>query len=214
MIRDYLAPLGYEVVLVHDGTAGAARALEERFDAVILDVMLPGADGFEVLHRIRRVSDVPVLMLTARGEETDRIVGLEMGADDYVMKTVSPREILARLRAVTRRFKRQRLTSAEQTIELGNLKIDGGARQATLRTEPLLLTSFEFDLLFSLAKSAGRIRTRDQLLQETAARPQNVFDRSIDVHISSLRKKLGDDPRNPEYIVTVRNTGYMLRRQG
>lgn len=213
LLRNYLEPFGFDLSEAHDGYAGVRRMNETRFDAVVLDLMLPGINGIEVLQRLGPDRQIPVLMLTARGEEMDRIVGLEMGADDYVMKTVSPREILARLRAVTRRFKRQRLTSSEQTIELGDLKIDGGARQATLRSEPLPLTSFEFDLLFCLARSAGRIRTRDQLLQETAARPQNVFDRSIDVHISSLRKKLGDDPRNPEYIVTVRNTGYMLRRQ-
>lgn len=214
LLRNYLEPFGFDLSEAHDGYTGVRRMNETRFDAVVLDLMLPGINGIEVLQRLGPDRQIPVLMLTARGEETDRVVGLEMGADDYVMKTVSPREILARLRAVTRRYKRQKLSASEQILELGELKIDGAARKAMLSDETVALTSFEFDLLFALARSAGRIRTRDQLLQETASRPQNVFDRSIDVHISSLRKKLGDDPRNPEYIVTVRNTGYMLRRHG
>jgi DNA-binding response OmpR family regulator len=213
LLRNYLQPFGFDLSEANDGYVGVRRLNETRFDAVVLDLMLPGIDGIEVLQRLGPSRQVPVLMLTARGEEMDRILGLEMGADDYVLKTVSPREILARLRAVTRRFKRQQFTAKEQTIELGELRIDGAARQASLGTDSLPLTGFEFDLLFSLARSAGRIRTREQLLQETAARSQSVFDRSIDVHISSLRKKLGDDPRNPAFIVTIRNTGYMLRRQ-
>jgi two-component system response regulator CpxR len=153
-------------------------------------------------------------MLTARGEEPDRIIGLEMGADDYVSKTVSPREILARVRALTRRHQRGQLQENDRPIHVGQLEVNSVSRQATLRGQTLSLTSFEFDLVLSLARSAGRVKTRDQLLMETASRHPNVFDRSIDVHISSLRRKLGDDPRDPEFIVTVRNTGYMMRGHG
>ena len=221
LIRDYLEPLGYETVLAHDGPAGAERALAEAFQAVILDVMLPGADGFEVLRRIRRGSDVPVLMLTARGEETDRIVGLEMGADDYLPKTFSSRELLARLRAVTRRTaahppgaadkdRPSGKDAAEPELVVGPLRINPGARVAALGDTPLKLTALEFNLLESLAKARGRVRTREHLLDTLGDREYDGLDRSIDVHIWSLRRKLGDDPKNPRFIRTVRAVGYML----
>jgi DNA-binding response OmpR family regulator len=153
-------------------------------------------------------------MLTARGDEPDRIVGLEMGADDYLPKTASPREILAHLRAITRRSQGEdRAADDQKEIIIGNLRIDAASRTAKVGDKVLLLTSFEFDLLLALARSAGEIRTRNQLLQKIASRPQGDFDRSIDVHISSLRRKLQDDPRDPEFIVTIRNNGYMMRRQ-
>ncbi len=211
LLEDYLAPFGFEVQQAHDGLEGLRRLSESGFDALVLDLMLPGIDGIEVLRRMGPQREVPVLMLTARGEEPDRIVGLEMGADDYVSKTVTPREILARLRALTRRHQRERRQENDRPIHVGPLEIDGNARQASLRGEVLPLTSIEFDLLLSLARAAGHVKTRDQLLMETAARLPNTFDRSVDVHISSLRRKLGDDPRDPEFIVTVRNTGYMMR---
>ncbi len=217
LIRDYLEPLGYETILEHDGPAGAERALAETFQAVILDVMLPGADGFEVLRRIRRGSDVPVLMLTARGEETDRIVGLEMGADDYLPKTFSSRELLARLRAVTRRTAAAPAPArpggkddAEPELVVGPLRINPGARVAALGDVPLKLTALEFNLLESLAKARGRVRTREHLLDTLGDREYDGLDRSIDVHIWSLRRKLGDDPKNPRFIRTVRAVGYML----
>ena len=212
LLHDYLEPFGFQLREVHDGLAGLRTLQSARFEALILDVMLPGMDGIEVLRNLGPEREIPVLMLTARGEESDRILGLEMGADDYVSKTVSPREILARLRALTRRHQRGQRRDND-LIQVGRLEVNGRARHATLGGQPLALTSFEFDLLLSLARSAGRIMTRDQLLQETAARLQNSFDRSIDVHISSLRRKLGDDPRDPAFIVTVRNTGYMMREQ-
>jgi DNA-binding response OmpR family regulator len=178
--------------------------------------MLPGMDGFEVLKRLRGQSSVPVLMLTGRGEEPDRIVGLELGADDYLPKTFSTRELLARLRAVIRR---SIMTAASavppsQTIVVGDLEISEGARAASLAGQTLQFTTVEFDLLLSLAKAAGRVKTREQLLLEVADRNFDVFDRSIDVHISSVRRKLGDDPKNPRFIVTVRNVGYMMRKAG
>ncbi len=211
LLQDYLRSFGFELHAAHDGLEGVRKLSEGHFDALILDLMLPGIDGIEVLRRLGPERQVPVLMLTARGEEPDRIVGLEMGADDYVSKTVSPREILARVRALTRRYQREQLLENELPIHVGQLEIHCGSRQATLRGEVLSLTSFEFDLVLALARSAGRVRTRDQLLMETSSRLPNIFDRSVDVHISSLRRKLGDDSRNPEFIVTVRNTGYMMR---
>ena len=210
LIRDYLQPMGYEVSAAHTGTDGVERALGEDWDAVILDIMLPGLDGFEVLKQIRRTSDVPVLMLTARGEEADRIVGLEMGADDYLPKTFSTRELLARLRAVVRRTRSARPVQAEeQEIAVGILRIHPGARVAVLGDQPLGLTPVEFDLLLCLARAKGRVKTRDALLDEIRDRHYEVFDRSVDVHISALRKKLGDDPKTPRFIRTVRSAGYM-----
>jgi len=212
LLVDYLHPLGYDIVAAHTGAEGVEKALAEDWHAVILDVMLPGMDGLEVLRRIRAASQVPVLMLTARGEETDRIVGLEVGADDYLPKTFSARELLARLRSVTRRAYRalaiQPLT--DEDIVLGKLRIVPSAHGAFLGGASLPLTPVEFDLLLTLARSPGRVKTRDQLLEEIRDRDYEVFDRSIDVHISALRKKLGDDAKSPRYIRTFRSAGYML----
>lgn len=213
LIVDYLDPLGYDVAAVHTGPEGVERATAEAWHAVILDLMLPGLDGFEVLKRIRRTSDVPVLMLTARGDEADRIVGLEIGADDYLPKTFSTRELLARLRAVTRRSVRGPAAAAKEDdteIVIDKLRINPGARTAALDDQALVLTPVEFELLLSLARAKGRVKTRDHLLEEIREREYEVFDRSIDVHISALRKKLGDDPKTPHFIRTVRAAGYML----
>jgi DNA-binding response OmpR family regulator len=179
---------------------------------VVLDVMLPGLDGFEVLKKIRARSAVPVLMLTARGDETDRIVGLEVGADDYLPKTFSTRELLARLRAVLRRSSAAaaRPEAPPAEIVVGPLRINVEARAAVLDAAPLVLTPVEFDLLASLAKARGRVKSREALLDEIRDRNYDVFDRSIDVHISSLRKKLGDDAKHPRFIRTLRSAGYML----
>jgi len=216
LIHDYLAPLGYEVAIEHTGPAGLEAALGNSFAAVLLDVMLPGMDGFEVLKKLRSHSSVPVLMLTGRGEEPDRIVGLELGADDYLPKTFSTRELLARLRAVIRRSILTAASAAphSQAIVVGDLELSEGARSASLSGQVLQFTTVEFDLLLSLAKAAGRVKTREQLLLEVADRNFDVFDRSIDVHISSVRRKLGDDPKTPRFIVTVRNVGYMMRKPG
>ncbi|MDB6153305.1 MAG: Two component transcriptional regulator, winged helix family [Chthoniobacteraceae bacterium] len=215
LIADYLDPLGYQVSAVHTGPDGVERALAESWHAVILDLMLPGMDGVEVLKKIRHSSEVPVLMLTARGDETDRIVGLEVGADDYLPKTFSSRELLARLRAVTRRTGRAGIQSnskppVEDDLVVGPLRIRLNSRSVTLDGNPLVMTPVEFDLLSSMARAKGRIRTRDHLLEEIRDRDYEVFDRSIDVHISALRKKLGDDPKTPRFIRTVRSAGYML----
>ena len=213
LIANYLHPLGYRVVAEHTGPAGLNRALTESFDAVILDVMLPGLSGFDVLRELRTRSTVPVLMLTALGEEADRIVGLEMGADDYLPKTFSTRELLARLRAVLRRSSlTARLQEPPQAAPLvvGDLWIDTETHRAALDDTPLVLTPVEYDLLIALARAAGRVRTREQLLLEVAEREFEAFDRAIDVHISSLRRKLGDDPRAPRFIETIRGTGYRM----
>jgi DNA-binding response OmpR family regulator len=214
LIAEYLAPLGYDVASEQTGPGGAARAVAEAWDAIILDLMLPGMDGFDVLRQIRRGSDVPVLMLTARGEEADRIVGLEIGADDYLPKTFSTRELLARLRAVMRRSRRATAVDAspeaERELVVGALRVDPNTRTVAVGDQPVPLTPVEFDLLASLARARGRVRTREQLLEEIRDRNYEVFDRSIDVHISALRRKLGDDPKSPRFIRTLRAAGYML----
>ncbi|MBX3745316.1 MAG: response regulator transcription factor [Verrucomicrobiae bacterium] len=212
LLADYLGPMGYQIHAVHDGPAGVQTAIQEPWHAVILDVMMPGLDGFEVLKRIRRESDVPVLMLTSRGDEADRIVGLEIGADDYLPKTFSPRELLARLRAVTRRHHpaANPPDPAGTEIVVRDLHLNPDTRTAVLGDQPLQLTAVEFDLLLSLARAPGRVKTREQLLDEVREREFEVFDRSIDVHISSLRRKLADDPRQPRFIETVRSVGYRM----
>jgi two-component system response regulator CpxR len=225
LVADYLEPMGYEVEAAHDGAQGL-RMIESRdYHAVILDVMMPKMDGFEVLKQLRRESDIPVLMLTARGEETDRIVGLEMGADDYLPKTFSSRELLARLRAVTRRYQKvetveQRTetgtspaaaVAADEVLLFGDLRIEQASRTVRLRNTTLNLTPLEYDLLATLAGSAGRVLTRDHLLDAVSGRNYEVFDRSVDVHISSLRRKLGEEPRKPRFIKTVRTAGYMFK---
>jgi DNA-binding response OmpR family regulator len=213
LIKDYLEPLGYEVLAEHDGRSGADRGSHEKFQAVILDVNLPGMDGFEVLKYLRARTDVPILMLTSRGEETDRVVGLEMGADDYLPKTFSPRELLARLRAVTRRTARAANSGGERDeaeIVVGPLRINPNTRTVLLDEQPLSLTALEFELLVCLARAKGRVKSREHLIETIADRAYDGLDRSIDVHIWSLRRKLRDDPKNPHFIRTVRAVGYML----
>lgn len=215
LVKDYLEGMGYAVSMAHTGPAGLELALRQPFHAVILDVMLPGMDGFEILRRLRTHSAVPVLMLTGRGEEADRIVGLEMGADDYLPKTFSTRELLARLRAVLRRSvmtQAQLNGPSNAMVAVGDLVIDPGAHTATLAGETIALTRQEFDLLLSLAQASGRVKTREQLLLEVADRDFEVFDRSIDVLIASLRKKLNDDAKSPRWIETIRGVGYTMRR--
>ena len=211
LIGGYLSPLGYAVTAVHTGPEGVEKATTESWHAVILDLMLPGMDGFEVLKAIRHKSDVPVLMLTARGDEADRIVGLEIGADDYLPKTFSTRELLARLRAVTRRARGGlKKDEVEAELVVGQLRINTGARTAVMGDQALVLTPVEYDLLLALARSRGRVKSREGLIEDIRDRHYDVFDRSIDVHVSALRKKLGDDAKNPRFIRTVRAAGYMM----
>ncbi len=216
LVKEYLAPFGYDVEMAHLGHEGLDMALSGAFQVIILDVMMPGMDGFEVLRKLRQKTDIPVLMLTSRGDETDRIVGLEIGADDYLPKTFSSRELLARLRAVTRRSflsEKEKVFSKTETLERGSLKIEVFSRSVFLNGRKLELTPLEFDLLLNLAKGAGRVFTRDQLMNMAVGRNYDIFDRSIDMHISSIRKKLGDNPSFPKFIKTIRSVGYMFLKE-
>jgi len=185
---------------------------EQTFDLLLLDVMLPDGDGFEVCRQVRRESDVPILMLTARGNETDRIVGLELGADDYLPKPFNPRELLARMRAIIRRRTAPEAPSAVN-LRFGRLEIDRDARVARIDGQPRELTSHQFDLLCALAENAGRVMSRDTLMNYVRGHDIEAFDRSIDVHISRIRTALEDDPKQPRRILTVRGAGYVFARQ-
>jgi DNA-binding response OmpR family regulator len=212
LVREYLGAMGYKVESAHTGTKGLEMAMGGDFHAVILDVMLPEMDGFELLKQLRTESHVPVLMLTSRGDETDRIVGLEIGADDYLPKTFSTRELLARLRAVIRRSQMTMggVEKGKKNLRFGDLKLNEDAYEAFLDGSRLNLTPIEYQSLVRLAKAGGRALTRGQLLDAVADRNFDVFDRSIDMHISSLRGKLGDDPKNPRFVRTVRGVGYLF----
>ena len=213
LTREYLAGHGVEVTVVADGKRGLEQALQGRWDAVLLDLMLPGMDGLSVCRELRSRSDVPILVITARGEEADRVMGLELGADDYLAKPFGPRELLARLRAVTRRAKGKAGPSTAP-VRVGALSLDPAARRAVLDGRELALTGYEFDLLRALAERAGRILSREQLMELAKGNAEEAFDRSIDVHVSRLRQKLGDDPRRPRLIKTVRGAGYLYAGEG
>ena len=208
LLGDYLQPQGFTVEAVHDGAEAIARLKSERWDLVVLDVMLPSLDGFSILRHLRAVSDVPVLMLTGRGGDEDRIAGLDAGADDYLPKTASARELLSRIRAVLRRT--AGATRASPVLNAGALQLDQGSRQARLGARSLELTPAEFDLLSVLVKHAGQVCSREQLLEDVRDREFTGVERSIDVHIAALRRKLGDDPKAPQWIRTVRAAGYLL----
>jgi len=217
LLQGYLGPLGYIVDAVHNGTDGLEYLRDANYSAVILDIMLPRMNGFDVLRQLRRESSVPVLMLSALAEESDRIAGLELGADDYLPKTFSTRELLARLRAVLRRShvtSRDAEPADPAEISLGGLWLDPGARMARLDGRALNLTPIEYEILLCLMRARGRVKTREQLLVEVADRDFESFDRSIDVHVSSLRRILGDDPKTPRFIETVRGAGYRMRKPG
>jgi two-component system, OmpR family, response regulator len=209
LTREYLEGHGVAVSHVTDGKRGLAEAIAGRFDAVLLDLMLPGKDGLDVCRELRARSDVPILVLTARGEEADRVMGLELGADDYLAKPFSPRELLARIRAVTRRAK-GRVGPVRSAVHVGGLAVDPAAMRVTLDGREIALTAYEFALLEALARRAGRVLTREQLMELAKGSAEESFDRSIDVHVSRLRQKLGDDPRRPRLIKTVRGSGYVL----
>jgi DNA-binding response OmpR family regulator len=209
MVGEYLAPHGLTVEVAPTGERGLKLLARGGFAAVLLDVMLPDLDGFEVCRRIRAASDVPVLMLTARGDDTDRIVGLELGADDYLPKPFNPRELLARLRAILRR---RGAAGPRATLRFGRLEIDREARVARLDGRERPLTSYQFDLLLAMAESAGRVLSRETLLQRVRGDTLESFDRSIDVHVSRIRAAIEDDPRRPRRILTVRGAGYVFAR--
>jgi DNA-binding response OmpR family regulator len=206
LLSDYLGQNGVTLVAAPDGPRGLAALAAGGFDAVFLDVMMPGMDGLAVLRRIREKSTVPVIMLTAKGDETDRVVGLELGADDYLPKPFSARELLARLRAVLRRGAGE----PADLVTVGELTVDVPAHEARVRGRPVALTGLEFDLLVALARRAGRVVPRAALMDEAGRGDTLVGDRAVDVHVSHLRQKLGDDPRSPRLIKTVRGVGYLL----
>ena len=212
LTADYLQSHQVLVTVVGDGAKGLEEASRGRYDVVLLDVMLPGMDGLQVCRSLRERSDVPIVMLTARGEEADRVMGLELGADDYLPKLFSPRELLARIHALLRRAK-GRAGPSTKAIEVGALKVDPSGRRATLEGRELALTSYEFDLLKALVERAGRVLSREQLMELAKGSADESFDRSIDVHVSRLRAKLGDDPRRPRWLKTVRGAGYLLARE-
>lgn len=209
LTSQYLTSHDVEVFHVTRGDEAVAEVLRVRPDVVLLDLMLPGASGLEVCRRLRERVDVPIIMVTARSEEADRVLGLEGGADDYVSKPFSSRELLARIRAQARRGRGKAGPAAERT-QVGGLIVDASTMTATMQGRPLNLTTFEFALLRVLAERAGRVLTREQLLQLVHGVADEAFDRSIDVHVSRLRSKLQDDPRNPRMLKTVRGIGYML----
>jgi DNA-binding response OmpR family regulator len=214
LLREYLAPHGVAVDAFEDGSSAidALGTAVDPYDIVLLDVMLPEMDGFEVCRRVRARSDVPIVMLTARGEDTDRVVGLELGADDYVPKPFNPRELLARMRAVLRRARPRALSDR---IEVGDLVIDVPAHRATRSGQALPLTSFEFRVLVVLARRAGETVTREELAGAVLPKGDRYdpsVDRTLDVHVSHLRHKLGDAGREPRLIRTVRGVGYVLVR--
>jgi DNA-binding response OmpR family regulator len=209
LTREYLGGHGVAVEVVADGRRGLAEAQRGGWDVVLLDLMLPGLPGLEVCRELRARSDVPIIVLTARGEEADRVMGLELGADDYLAKPFSPRELLARIRAVTRRAK-GRAGPALKPVRVGPLVVDPSARSVSLSGRAVELTAYEFALLHALAERAGRVLSREQLMEFARGSAEDSFDRSVDVHVSRLRQKLGDDPKRPRLIKTVRGAGYVL----
>jgi DNA-binding response OmpR family regulator len=211
MVTEYLAPFGMQVTAASTAAEGLELTREGSFDLLLLDVMLPDQDGFEVCRQVRRASDLPILMLTARGDETDRIVGLELGADDYLPKPFNPRELLARMRAIIRRRSVPGAAAAAH-MRFGRLEIDRDARVARIDGQPRELTGHQFDLLCALAANAGRVLSRDTLMNSVRGHDIEAFDRSIDVHISRIRLALEDDPKQPRRILTVRGAGYVFAR--
>ena len=213
LVTEYLGRHEVDVTVAADGERGLVLLGRGRFDVLLLDVMLPGADGFEICRRLRAtptLAALPVIMLTARGDDVDKIVGLELGADDYLAKPFNPRELLARIHAVLRRGR----TAGEPhaRVQIGRLEIDFDAREVTLGGRRQPLTAYEFELLAVLARAAGRVLSREQILDALKGTAYEAFDRSIDVHISKLRAKLEANSRAPRYIKTVRGAGYVLAR--
>ena len=214
LVAEYLAKNEIDVTHLPDGERLLRVLKAEPYDVLLLDLMLPGLDGLELCRRVRgepTLARTPILMITARGDDVDRIVGLELGADDYLGKPFNPRELLARIRAVLRRT--QTTGSEGEHLRVGELLLHFGAREARLGARSIALTQFEFELLAVLARSAGRVLSRDFLMETLRGTEFESFDRSIDVHVSRLRQKLGDDPKTPRFIKTVRGVGYVLARE-
>jgi two-component system response regulator CpxR len=211
LVGEYLAPEGFQVKSVHDGNAGLELALTSGYSLVVLDVMLPSMNGFDVLRRIRNTSRIPVLLLTARGEDVDRIVGLEIGADDYLPKPFNPRELVARIRAILRRTSGSSNSGRmPEILRVGDVEVDPATRSALRDGAPVDLTSVEFNLLHELMREAGRVVTRENLVDSVLGRKFSPYDRSIDMHVSKLRRKLGDSDSGSDHIKTVRGVGYIF----
>ena len=209
MVRDYLGRAGYRVERTDTGAAGLALQMREAFDAIVLDLMLPDMDGLDVCRKIRERAGIPILMLTARGDTMDRIIGLELGADDYLPKPFEPRELLARLRAILRRKR----GANRDVLRFGRLEIDRDAREVRLDGDVKALTGHQFELLSALAEHAGRVLSREVLMDLVKAEPLEAFDRSVDVHISRIRAAIEDDVKRPRRIITVRGAGYVFAKQ-
>ena len=209
MVKNYLGEFGFAVTAAGSGGAGIALYRRESFDALILDLMLPDMDGLEVCRQIRADAKARILMLTARGDAMDRIIGLEMGADDYLAKPFEPRELLARLRSILRRAKSEQ---ALEVLRFGRLEIDAAARQVRLDGEARNVTSYQFALLLALAQHAGRVMSREALMDFLKNERLEAFDRSIDVHVSRIRAAIEDDPKRPRRVITVRGAGYVFAK--
>lgn len=214
LTQDYLRKNGLDVAIEMDGNKAIRRIVSEQPDLVVLDVMLPGSDGLTVCREVRPHYNQPILMLTARTEDMDQVLGLEMGADDYVAKPVQPRVLLARIRALLRRADKTATDDVPQRLEFGGLIIDNGGRTVSLNGKPVDFTSAEYDLLWLLAANAGRILSREDIFERLRGIEYDGQDRSIDVRISRIRPKIGDDPENPKRIKTVRSKGYLFVKEG
>ena len=210
MLLEYLGQAGFGVAVASLCAAALEKLSDAEYDAVVLDLMLPDMDGLNVCRELRAKYDTPVLMLTARGDAVDRIVGLELGADDYLPKPFEPRELVARLRAIMRR--RVRGTTGDNSWRFGRLELDIGARAVRLDGKPCELTGYQFDLLVALAKNAGRVLSREVLMDLVKGEEFESFDRSIDVHISRIRAAIEDNPKKPRRIITVRAAGYVFAK--
>ncbi|HNR91701.1 MAG TPA: response regulator transcription factor [Dokdonella sp.] len=211
LLRDFLVREGFDVRIANDAESAIARARETAFDAIVLDVMLPGRSGLDVLRELRRESATPVLMLTALGEDIDRILGLELGADDYIPKPCNPRELAARLRAVLRRSRGEG-TDVLTDLRVGRIALKAASRSVSVDGTPMALTSTEFDLLALLMREAGRVVSKERISQSVLGRPLGPYDRSIDVHVSNLRKKIAEAGDDSAPITTIHRSGYLLRQ--
>jgi two-component system alkaline phosphatase synthesis response regulator PhoP len=211
LVRAYLERAGYDVIAAVDGPEGLRMARQEDPDLVVLDLMLPGMDGLDVCRALRKDSDVPLIMLTARVEEVDRLVGLELGADDYVTKPFSPRELVARVRAVLRRT--ESTPPQGELLAAGDLAVDVESHKVSVRGEPVEVTPSEFDLLVVLMRNPGRVLTRMQLLEQMQGYGYEGYERTVDTHVKNLRQKIERNPRDPEYISTVYGVGYRFREK-
>ncbi|MGD0505231.1 MAG: response regulator transcription factor [Steroidobacteraceae bacterium] len=211
MLSEYLGQAGFRISVASLGAAALKQLAAAEYDAVVLDLMLPDMDGLDLCRQLRTTSDTPVLMLTGRGDAIDRIVGLELGADDYLPKPFEPRELLARLRAILRRGVRGR-ASTDETLRFGRLEIDPAARTVRLDGDSCDLTGYQFDLLLALARKAGRVLSRELLMDLVKGEQPEAFDRSIDVHMSRIRAAIEDDPKKPRRVITVRGAGYVFAK--